>query len=198
MKAHFFHVQEMYLYLVGVSDSQEHIDGLNLLLDFVQHVDSDGLQQRLVCLDGKEAAGSCANPFMYVHDVGRTFGKGGRFFPNARNSGMDFNRWCRVHVWDDENHAKVRPESVFAQVFKDAQNLHNPRVSRAGREFLTKRLSLLSQQQERALFEVSRIGDIDKTHSIEDWVELFDKKVEEVSTGVNINYNCKKASKSNK
>ena len=48
-------------------------DALKLLAVFMQHTDSKGEQQRLVCLpDSRAGASECARPFMMLHDAGLT------------------------------------------------------------------------------------------------------------------------------
>src|SRR5439155_5439913 len=86
-----------------------------LLAVFIQHSDSKPEQQRLICRDqpktkndgknkneNKKKSGSmpCEHPFMYVHDVGLTFGRANRWNQDPIGS-MNLAEWSKTPVWKD-------------------------------------------------------------------------------------------------
>ena len=67
-----------------------HRDALKLLASLAEHIDSKGVQQRLICLSGdarQENPGPCDQPFLMVHDLGVTFGSGGLLSRHLNDAG---------------------------------------------------------------------------------------------------------------
>jgi hypothetical protein len=180
----------------GASRTQR--DALKLLAVFIQHTDSKPEQQRLICLkDAKrekteaitettekaEGATSCAHPFMLLNDVGVTFGHANTFNANSTGS-MNFNEWSRTPIWKDRTKCVANlPKSMTG-------TLDNPTISEEGRQFLANLLGKLSDSQIHDLFEVSRVHlrlrsprDIKSgVASIDDWVDVFKRKRDEIAT----------------
>lgn len=162
-----------------------HRDALKLLAVFMQHTDTKPQQQRLMCLSGRTPAEGpttvCEGPFMMVSDVGLTFGKAN--FLNDNGKGMNYVAWAATPVWKEGSTGCVGnlPKS-FTGTLKD------PVISEAGRAFLAGLLMRLSDDQIRALFEVSRVTlrlrDPAKAKSgfatVEEWTDVFKRKRAEI------------------
>jgi len=151
-----------------------HRDALKLLAAMIQHTDSKPQQQRLMCLDRKmgktpDEGGACSHPFMMINDLGKTFGTAS-VFNNDTKSAVNFKEWSRTPVWKDETGCVARlPKSMTG-------SLEHPKISEAGRAFLSDLLSQLSDQQLRDLFEVAQFTRRDSSATVDDWVSAFKKK----------------------
>jgi hypothetical protein len=164
-------------------------DALRLLAVFLQHTDSKSPQQRLICLDRRAAvepasqadgpgAAPCAHPFMYVHDVGLTFGAANTFNHNGTGS-TNLDRWRREPIWRD-------PEQCIGNLRKSATGtLEHPRISEAGRTFLASLLIRLTDAQISDLFTVGRVEQRAPDTTIADWVATFQQKRDEI-----VNHRC--------
>jgi len=155
-------------------------DALKLLAVFVQHTDSKPSQQRLLCADAKPAEGHgfCAHPLMMVNDLGQTFGRSNLFNRDHLGS-VNLERWSASHVWSD---ARL---CVGDLPPTQTGTLDNPRISEAGRKFLSDLLMQLSDDQVRALFDVARFAERKegdrRPASVDDWVDAFKKKRGEIA-----------------
>jgi hypothetical protein len=154
-------------------------DALTLLAATLQHTDSKAEQQRLVCLDvpdnGDRANAPCARPFMYLHDVGLTFGAANTWNRNKVGS-TNLTRWAQAAVWKD-------PARCVANLAKSATgSLENPRISEPGRAFLAERLAQLTDAQLRDLFTVARVERRAPEHTVDDWIAAFKQKRDEIAT----------------
>jgi len=166
----------------GASRSQR--DGLKLLAVFLQHSDSKAKNQKLMCLSdgvGKDEARNedCKKPFLYVHDVGLTFGKA----TLLNNTRVDLEAWRSQPLWKDAR------QCVANQKKSLSGTLVNPRISEGGRKFLADLLVQLSDAQIRDMFRAGRFERLEeKTRApegerrvtLEDWVEVFKHKRDEV------------------
>lgn len=160
-----------------------HRDALKLLAVFIQHTDSKPEQQRLMCLDdGETGSQPCAHPFMLLQDVGVTFGQANTFNANSTGS-MNFSEWSRTPVWKDATKCIGNLPKSFTGT------LDNPAISEEGRRFLADLLGKLSDSQLRDLFEVSRaklrlrspMASRSGVASVDDWVDVFKRKRDEIS-----------------
>ena len=156
-----------------------HRDALKLLAAMIQHTDSKPQQQRLMCLDevhGKtpQEDGSCTQPFMMINDLGKTFGQA--TLTNAdKKSAVNFEAWSKTPIWKDE-------AKCVAQLSKSyTGSLEHPKISEAGREFLSDLLAQLTDQQLRDLFEVARFTMRDPRVTVDDWVNAFKAKREAIA-----------------
>lgn len=169
-------------------------DALKLLAVFIQHTDTKPSNQRLMCLDKqlgvKHAAASedkegveledrsaCAHPFMMIPDLGTTFGHANAFNLDEPGS-VNFRNWSRTPIWRDKEKEKGNcignlPGSVTS-------TLDNPSISEAGRKFLADLLVQLSDGQLHDLFDVARFAHRDPSASIDDWVQVFKQKRDEI------------------
>ena len=164
-------------------------DALKLLAVFMQHTDSKSVQQRLLCVDGastdgaangdggaKPDAKSCEETFMFVQDVGLTFGRATKT-NLAANGSANLGDWAATPIWRD-------PGRCIANIRKsNTGTLANPRISEEGRKFLAGLLTQLTDQQLRDLFEVARFARRPASPdrpgavgTIDQWVEAFKQK----------------------
>ena len=161
-----------------------HRDALKLLAVFLQHTDTKPQQQRLMCLDEREPAEGpttvCERPFMMTSDLGLTFGKAN--FRNANGKGMNYVAWAATPVWKEGTGCVGNLPKSFTGT------LNNPVISEAGRAFLARLLMQLSDEQIRALFEVSRVTlrlrDPGSAKSgfatVQEWTDTFKQKRAEI------------------
>jgi len=158
----------------------EQRDALKLLAVFLQHTDSKQEQQRLVCLDTHlEPGDGCSEPFMMIHDVGLTFGGANLLNRNSVGS-VNFERWADTAIWRDGARCVANLSA------SQTGTLTHPRISEAGRKFLAKLLTALTDDQLRDLFEVSRFGERFLPGStgsapVSAWVGSFKRKREEIA-----------------
>jgi hypothetical protein len=156
-----------------------HRDALKLLAVFIQHTDSKAAQQRLVCLDtvlGEKSSGDlCVHPFMMLNDVGRTFGKANAFNRDEPGS-VDLKAWRGMSMWKDKTGCVANmPKSMTG-------TLEDPRIGEEGRKFLAGLLGQLSDTQIHDLFDVARFTRRQPSTTIDDWVNTFKQKRDEITT----------------
>ena len=159
-------------------------DALKLLAVFVQHTDNKPAQQRLVCVDSNKDEGEhgrCEHPVMMVNDLGQTFGRSNLFNRDAVGS-VNFRGWSAAHVWSDKSDGGCYGDLPPSQT----GSLENPRISEAGRRFLSGLLMQLSDAQLRDLFEVSRFAErrigSKAAATVDEWVSAFKVKRSEIAS----------------
>jgi len=172
--------------------SKAEIDALKLLNAFVQNADNKSKQNLLACPRKeqlKDEAGSvtCRRPILYVSDLGSVFGKGGMI--TGYDGRIDYEGWKKRHVWRDRKTCKARLASI-GWIFRGS-TLRDPVISEAGRVLLARQLEKLSDTQIADLFRAARIERLHQTMSdgssgrrevtLEDWVELFKMKRDEIT-----------------
>ena len=147
-------------------------DALRLLAVFLQHTDTKPQQQRLVCQDETDTRTAtperCGTPFMYLHDVGLTFGKA-TTFNVQHSSSMNFDNWSKKEIWDD----KKRCVGNLSRSFTGT--IGNPIIHEAGRKFLADLLMQLTDAQLRDLFEVARFPQYTEV-TADAWIAVFKAK----------------------
>jgi hypothetical protein len=168
------------------------IDALKLLNAFVQNADNKSKQNSLVCpraelVEGDAGKVTCRRPILYVDDLGSVFGEGG--FATGYDGRVDYEGWKKRPVWRNRETCKARLASIGG--FLRNSTLRNPVISEAGRALLAGQMKQLSDAQIADLFRVARIDRLHQTISdrasgrrevtVEDWVELFKKKRDEIT-----------------
>ena len=154
-------------------------DALKLLAAMIQHTDNKPQQQRLVCLDKvrdlqPQDDGTCRNPFMMIHDLGKTFGTASLWNADSK-SAVNFKEWSSTPVWKDR-------DACVAQLSKSfTGSLEHPKISEGGRQFLAGLLAQLRDEQLRDVFEVARFTKRDPA-SIDDWIAVFKQKRDEIAS----------------
>jgi hypothetical protein len=159
-------------------------DALKLLAVFVQHSDNKAAQQRLVCIDEKagDAGASCEHSVMMVNDLGQTFGRSNLFNRDAVSS-VNLEGWAKAPVWSA---ARSNATACIGDLPpSQTGSLEYPRISEAGRRFLSDLLMRLSDAQLRDMFEVSRFAERTdgsrKPATVDEWIDAFNKKRGEVT-----------------
>ncbi len=151
-------------------------DALKLLAVFIQHTDNKEIQQELDCLPGGWHDGRCTKPFLFIHDVGLTFGRANYFNRNDASS-VNFELWSQTPIWRD------RAACIGNLTKSSTGTLGDPKISEAGRAFLAGLLDQLSEQQIHDLFDVARVnrrsrnpGSSTTPASVDEWVRAFEEK----------------------
>jgi len=168
------------------------IDALELLNAFVQNADNSSEQNTLACPRNqlvKDDAGkvTCRRPILYVDDLGAVFGKGG--FTTFYAGRVDYEGWKKRPVWRNRRSCRARLDSIGG-IFRRS-TLRDPVISEAGRTLLALQMEQLSDAQIADLFRAARIERLHQMISdgasgrrevtLEDWVELFKKKRDEIT-----------------
>ena len=155
-------------------------DALKLLAAFVQHTDTKGANQRLLCPEGQEVGKKdCRNPVMMVNDLGLTFGQAGFLIKNKDSVSLE--TWAKVPVWNDGDACVAHLKGSFTGSFS------SPKISEEGRAFLAGLLVSLTDAQLRNLFESARVkrrssdpgGDAEdqaELATVNGWVQAFKLK----------------------
>ena len=160
-------------------------DAFKLLAVFLQHSDSKANNQGFICLAGgvvKDEAGNedCKKPFMYIHDVGLTFGKA----TMRNNTRVDLEAWRSQPIWKDPRQCVANQKKSMSGTLVD------PQIGEAGRKFLADLLGQLSDRQILDMFRAARLERLEQTihtpqgerrAALEDWVEVFKKKRDEIA-----------------
>ncbi len=149
-------------------------DALKLLAVLMQHTDNKPQQQRLVCLDAERAppGAPCLAPFMYLHDVGLTFGKA-TALNRAEPSAVNLENWLKADIWENREKCVGNLPKSFTGTLSD------PVISEGGRRFLADLLQQLSDAQLHDLFEVARVPKMSGA-TVDDWVTAFKAKREQI------------------
>jgi hypothetical protein len=162
----------------GASIAQR--DALKLLAAMLQHTDSKPDQQRLVCLEADATPGLCRQPFMYIADVGKTFGKANLLNRDQPGS-VNLAAWSETKVWRDDRGCRARLSASLTGTLAD------PVITDEGRRFLADRLMELTDRQLRALFTMARFpmregpGEERDTPEVDAWVTAFKDKVAQIT-----------------
>jgi hypothetical protein len=158
----------------GATEAQ--VDALKLLAVLVQHGDSKATQQKLICRpqDYDEGKKICRQPYIYVYDLGKTFGSDG-----LKVHALDFERWKHKTVFTD-------PVTCIGNLHQNAGNgndgLRFPKISEEGRLFLADLLSQFIADRSRvvAMFAIAHMEAADSRHTAYDWADVFISKAQEI------------------
>jgi hypothetical protein len=135
----------------GASRAQR--DALKLLAVFIQHTDNKPVQQRLQCMPGGLTDdGRCTKPFLFLHDVGLTFGRA-NYLNHTSSGSVNFKGWSEVPIWRDKAHC------VGHLSKSSTGTLGDPKISEPGRAFLA---GLLDQLSDRQLFDLFTVGHVER------------------------------------
>jgi hypothetical protein len=153
------------------------IDGFRMLAVFVQHSDNKAEQQRFICLPEGVVKGTdqCTAPFLLVHDLGATFGRG--VFIGVRSTGTtNYKEWSALPLW--KNPATCRSH---LEVNITRHSLDDPVITEAGRQFLAALLVQLTDKQIRDMFDAGSMDERQwsspqktaRNGTLDQWVEAF-------------------------
>jgi hypothetical protein len=169
--------------LPAAADTQrDERDALRLLAVFLNNWDNRADNQRLLCLDDRAPASGegCRTPLAYMQDVGGTFGRVGGAKGERK---LDVEGWRETPIWKDRASCRVniRAPRLHGATFGEAT------ISEGGRRLLAERLSALSEQQVRDLFEGARFADFEgaseASRDVGLWVRAFQEKVKQIASG---------------
>jgi hypothetical protein len=155
--------------LSKISTDQGHstlaeVDGLRLLVAFLQNGDTKSANQTLVCLPGalREDESTCMTPIAYMSDLGCMFG-------GQDQVKFDVKAWASTNVWADASCKVAQPaEPPFSgPTFKGAV------ISEEGRVFLLSLMKQLSRGQIEDLFRGVRLDEI----QVKAWADEFERRV---------------------
>jgi hypothetical protein len=161
-----------------------HRDALKLMAVFIQHTDTKPEQQRFICLgvDELPPGADCQKPFMFIQDVGVTYGRANAFNENPTGS-VNLAGWSTTPVWKTATGPCVGnlPKSFTG-------TLDEPVISEQGRQFLAGLLQQLTDAQIRDLFEAARVtlrvreprNPLSGFATVENWVSAFKVKRAEI------------------
>lgn len=199
-----------------------HQDALALLSVFVQHGDRKPSQQRLVCRSGLDASSgevqtidndegfhlpvfvehpgrrACPVSVVTVQDLGATFGGAGPFTPKV-SAKVHLSSWAGTAMFaqrslKDSRGGAPPPCRGTLSPSMSAGAEPNPPIGEAGRRFLHERLSALTPEHVRALFEAGHIDELKEPQQWRDrktgqtytgvdaWVAVFMRKVAEIGS----------------
>ena len=152
-------------------------DALRLLSVFLRHADNKPENQSLICEGEPTPQGGCNGPTrLIVHDLGATFGFGMR--SDGHVSKAIFSHWENSEVWSD-------PENCVGRLGDNAYGeMENPQIAREAQEFLSSLLKGFSGGAEgrRRVENLFRLAHAEERGAtIQQWTDLFLKKVEELS-----------------
>ncbi|HUK37051.1 MAG TPA: hypothetical protein VLV86_24215 [Vicinamibacterales bacterium] len=156
-------------------------DALKLLAVFMQHTDNKAVQQKLLCQPGGLLDdGTCSKPFLYLHDVGLTFGRA-NYLNRTSTGSVNFEQWSGTPIWRD----KAKCEGHLSK--SSSGTLGDPKVGERGRAFLAGLLDQLTDRQLHDLFQVGHVerrsrkpGSSEPAASIDEWVAAFKQKRAEI------------------
>jgi hypothetical protein len=173
-------------YSNGTWDNQQkaEYDAYRLALGMVFYHNDKEQQNRVACArEQKNGQTSCLEPYIFVQDVGSTFGRKKTFFLQANPRG-EFRHWKDMTVFNDPSKCELRaPLGGPARVSKDGLDLMVQRLhalDRAAVEtiFRTARFDRMDQRQLERLREAG-VPDPEGA-AIREWTETFMDRVEEV------------------
>jgi hypothetical protein len=157
-------------------------EALTLLAAFLGHGDSKAENQTLACAPGSGEPTACQRPVVYIGDLGAILGRGFR----VRTSKVDIEDWGSVDVWREPATCLARFDT------HPVGTLFDTRISEPARAFLAQRLSALSTDQIRTLFEVAGLdglgGEVEDPEDgtarpprLDDWVAVFEAKRRQIT-----------------
>ena len=149
------------------------LDALRLIAIFLSHWDNKAANQRLVCDEGKggdDPEARCKNPLLMLQDVGATFGP----------TKVEHDEWAAIPIWADEARCVVSLENLPYR----GGRFTPIQISEGGRALIAGKLTQLSEEQIRALFQSARFPDPASgavNGDVTLWVKTFRDKVRQIA-----------------
>jgi hypothetical protein len=152
------------------------VDAMKLIAVLLQHGDSKAAQQKLICRprDFVPDEELCRQPYMYIYDLGKTFGSDG-----LKVHPLDFERWKHQSVF-------TNPVTCIGNLRQNAGNgrdgLTFPEISEQGRLFTANLLSQCIANRSRivAMFAAAHFERADPRYSLDNWADVFISKAREI------------------
>jgi hypothetical protein len=170
-------------------------DALRLLAVFMQHTDLKNDNQRFICKE-KNKKGQCVKPYMMIQDIGTSFGVR---LKNLKLDKVHLQTWRDTPIWSAPAKCKAQLSSnpLFnMNIASEDSSMKNPQISEAGRQFLATLLVNFSSKRDRVrdLFRAAHIDERGRGESVEDWVDAFMIRVQQIQkpTGKN-GFKCPKS-----
>ncbi len=170
----------------GVWDDQQRAeyDAYRLALGMVFYHNDKEQQNRVACArESENGQDVCLEPFIFVQDVGSTFGRKKRFFLSSNPRG-EYRHWKAMTVFSNPSRCELRAP------------LAGPaRVSKEGQALLVQRLDALDRAKVEAVFRAARFDRMDQRQlerlrsegasdpgeaAIREWTDTFMQRIEEV------------------
>ncbi len=158
-------------------------EALNGMAQFLSNSDNKADNQAIACqkkdtVAGPDGKAACANPVVYLQDMGISFGGRGWY----HNSRMNFDKWAKEKMWDDPRacvlHLNATHTSSLNGIDPIGRDLHQ--IGEQARQMMIRRLGLLSRAQLVDLFAAARAPQREPYHTAEEWADLFLKKVDQL------------------
>ncbi|MEO7890328.1 MAG: hypothetical protein ABIW19_10030 [Vicinamibacterales bacterium] len=146
------------------------IDALRLMAVFLAHWDAKPGNQRLICMESRDATDSCRLPLLMLQDVGATFGPGK----------VQLAAWQRLPMWTDAAACRVSMEQLPYQ----GAGFGSAQISEEGRRLLATRFRQFSSSDIAALLQSARFAadaPADREEQvISAWTAAFMDKVAQI------------------
>jgi hypothetical protein len=160
-------------------------DAYRMALGLFTYHNAIDIQNRVTCAAWKPDASNpkiCAQPMIFVQDVGSTFGKPGSFL--SANPRGKFSAWKSQTVFKNLDACELRyPLDGDSRPLKEAQDL------------LVKRLASLDRERVLAIFRVARFDLMDKEQldrlhgdgaaALNEWTDTFMSRIAEIGKARN-------------
>jgi hypothetical protein len=176
---------EMYSNASAVHSEMVVRDALSVVAAFISHCDNFDGNQGFMCLDeygsdtaagkrageGKDKTECKGQPFLFIHDVGGTFGYGWSlqhldFWPNY----MDLQQWLELSVWKSTERCEVQVMAL------PGGTMRNQKVSQEGLALAASMLGQFTNTQIVDLFTSAR-ANLMRNDTIADWIDGFKAKL---------------------
>jgi len=152
------------------------VDALKLIAVLVQHGDSKPAQQKLICRprDYDEIKNECRQPYMYIYDIGESFGSDG-----LKVHPLNFDRWKNKTIFMDST---TCIGNLRQNVGNGRTGLTQPRISEEGRLFLAEVLRQFIADRSRvvAMFAAAHMEMAEPRHTADEWADVFISKANEI------------------
>lgn len=156
--------------------SRAQIDALKLIAVLVQHGDSKSAQQKLICRPQDYDSGNdfCRQPYMYIYDLGKTFGSGG-----LKVHPLNYEKWKHESIFKDRTKCIG---NLRQNVGNGREGLMFPEISERGRLFTANLLKAFIADRSRitAMFAVAHFDAVQPKHPVDDWTDVFISKAREI------------------
>lgn len=166
--------KELFENMEKPEEQHVHREALTILMAFMNHMDNQPTQQRLVCLDKNPVENHCTQPFAMVQDAGSSFGAGWAPFQGEllHVNKLEVEKWERLSTWKNLKRCEVQVQAV-----PNASWHSSWKVSEEARSFLADLMKQLSHQQIVDLFTAAQVDRTNQKVSVERWVQAFETKL---------------------
>ncbi len=166
-------------------------DAYRLALGLFNYHNAIDVQNRVACAEFKPGASDprvCVKPYVFVQDLGSTFGKDKFLFANSRGV---FKDWQSQTVFKNAGSCELR-----------ATLLGDRRVLKAAQDVMTERANKLDRATVREIFKVARFDQMDQDQlkriretdpneatvrekALDEWTDVFMQRLAELASAQN-------------